>query len=139
MLRGKVIPPSTAKKMETEVVSLYFLPTSNQKSCKDLSDDFLNLADELNISLEQFKLPATVHCVYNPTMYARITYEMYIKKYCNCKKRIMYFGMNPGPWGMSQTGVRLLLFLKIFIIFFSGYVPTSSFEVQPNFIVIYWA
>ncbi|KAI8425188.1 hypothetical protein MSG28_007012 [Choristoneura fumiferana] len=46
-----------------------------------------------------------IECIYNPTLYARQTFEIYIRKYCNTKKDIMYFGMNPGPWGMSQTGV----------------------------------
>ncbi|CAH0594158.1 unnamed protein product [Chrysodeixis includens] len=72
---------------------------------EDISDDFLHLADELNLSLEQYKIPPKVQNVYNPTIYARHTFEMYIRKYCNTKKKIVYFGMNPGPWGMSQTGV----------------------------------
>lgn len=95
--------------METVVVSSFFPQTSKQKTSENLCEDFLDLIDELNDSLESFNLPATVHCVYNPTVYARATLEMYIKKYCNSKKPIMYFGMNPGPWGMSQTGVRTYL------------------------------
>lgn len=71
-----------------------------------LSTKFIDLIDELNNALEGFQLPGEVQCVYNPTIYARHTFEMYVRKYCNTKKPIMYFGMNPGPWGMSQTGVR---------------------------------
>lgn len=100
--------------MESEVVSTFFFKESkkpngcNQKPVsEDLSDEFLHIADELNISLEEFELPSVVECVYNPTVYARTTFEMYIRKYCNTKKSIMYFGMNPGPWGMSQTGVSI--------------------------------
>lgn len=106
--------------MESEVVSTFFSKESKKPDdpllknhdhrkeitvSEDLSDDFLHIADELNIALEQFRLPSLVDCIYNPTIYARYTFEMYIRKYCNTKKHIMYFGMNPGPWGMSQTGV----------------------------------
>ncbi|XP_072929993.1 single-strand selective monofunctional uracil DNA glycosylase [Epargyreus clarus] len=95
--------------MSAEVVSTFFSNEAGNSDkverFHDLSDDFLNLTDELNLSLEQFELPAAVKCVYNPTIYARNTFEMYVRKYCKTKKRIMYFGMNPGPFGMSQTGV----------------------------------
>nr|XP_026489712.1 single-strand selective monofunctional uracil DNA glycosylase isoform X2 [Vanessa tameamea] len=70
-----------------------------------ISEEYLEIVDELNDSLREFNLPAAVKCVYNPTIYARQTFEMYVRKYCNTKKSIMFFGMNPGPWGMSQTGV----------------------------------
>ncbi|XP_046971676.1 single-strand selective monofunctional uracil DNA glycosylase [Vanessa cardui] len=70
-----------------------------------ISEEYLEIVDEVNDSLREFTLPAAVKCVYNPTVYARQTFEMYVRKYCNTKKTIMYFGMNPGPWGMSQTGV----------------------------------
>lgn len=98
--------------MTEEVVSRFFNNSGDSayEECddlrEDLSDDFLHLSDELNSSLEQFNMPLKVSHVYNPTIYARHTFEMYIRKYCNTKKKIVYFGMNPGPWGMSQTGVR---------------------------------
>lgn len=95
--------------MSVEVKSSFFSPAISQTTVKesssDISDELLELIDELNESLNNFSLPATVKCVYNPSIYARYTFEMYIRKYCNTKKKIMYFGMNPGPWGMSQTGV----------------------------------
>ncbi|KAI8425182.1 hypothetical protein MSG28_007007 [Choristoneura fumiferana] len=92
--------------MESEVVSSYFSrENENQRASNEISDDFLHLVDELNNSLENIKLPRAIECIYNPTLYARQTFEIYIRKYCNTKKDIMYFGMNPGPWGMSQTGV----------------------------------
>ncbi|XP_045776673.1 single-strand selective monofunctional uracil DNA glycosylase [Maniola jurtina] len=91
-----------------EVVSSFFSSEETnliQKSPNDLSDEFLELADEMNEALNEFNLPPAVKCVYNPSIYARYTFEMYARKYCNTKKKIMFFGMNPGPWGMSQTGV----------------------------------
>lgn len=98
--------------MEPEVVSSFFCNTLQDKSSPDVSEEFLNLADELNLSLEQFEIPKKVEAVYNPTIYARQTFEMYVKKYCNSPKPIIYFGMNPGPFGMSQTGVRTVSIIQ---------------------------
>lgn len=94
--------------MSVEVVSSFFVSGTQElvdENSNDLSDEFLALADELNERLNEFQLPPSVKCVYNPSVYARYTFEMYARKYCNTKKKIMFFGMNPGPWGMSQTGV----------------------------------
>lgn len=91
--------------LEQNVVSSFFCKGA-ATSHSEVGEDFLNLIDELNIHLEQLHLPSEVAVVYNPTIYARHTFEMYVRKYCNTTKPIMYFGMNPGPWGMSQTGVR---------------------------------
>ncbi|XP_049877484.1 single-strand selective monofunctional uracil DNA glycosylase [Pectinophora gossypiella] len=99
--------------MDSEVVSSFFCKEAScnaaNETCltgsQSICDDFLHIIDELNVLLGQFQFPSTVECIYNPTIYARHTFEMYVRKYCNTKKPIMYFGMNPGPWGMSQTGV----------------------------------
>ncbi|MBT01580.1 single-stranded DNA-binding protein [bacterium] len=43
--------------------------------------------------------------VYNPIEYAVDSYSLYLKKYGNGQKDILFMGMNPGPWGMAQTGI----------------------------------
>ncbi len=43
--------------------------------------------------------------VYNPLTYAWEAFEEYVTRYGNAKKRVLFLGMNPGPWGMTQTGV----------------------------------
>lgn len=96
--------------MTTEVVSTFFCEKplaleNDNKQEEDISVQFLNLIDELNNKFETFQFPPAIKCIYNPTIYARHTFEMYVRKYCNTNKSIMYFGMNPGPFGMSQTGV----------------------------------
>ncbi len=48
---------------------------------------------------------APVGFVYNPLDYARAPHEAYIQRYAASRKRIVFLGMNPGPWGMAQTGV----------------------------------
>ena len=55
------------------------------------------------IALLRFSSPVT-H-VYNPLVYARDGYMLYYQKYGVMPKEILLVGMNPGPWGMAQTGV----------------------------------
>lgn len=59
------------------------------------------LADELRPML--FSDPVT-H-TYLTVDYARAGYEAYLETYANSKKRVLLLGMNPGPYGMAQTGV----------------------------------
>lgn len=44
-------------------------------------------------------------CVYNPLIYAQAPHHLYWRKYGRAPKEILLLGMNPGPWGMAQTGV----------------------------------
>jgi len=55
-------------------------------------------ADEL-----RFSLPVT-H-VYNPLTYAWKPHESYLRRFAVAPKRVVFLGMNPGPFGMVQTGV----------------------------------
>lgn len=51
----------------------------------------------------RFKSPVT-HC-YLPAKYAKEPHDRYLKKFGATRKRTVFWGMNPGPWGMAQTGV----------------------------------
>lgn len=51
----------------------------------------------------RFALPVT-H-VYNPLEYAWAAHMQYIDRYGATRKRVVFVGMNPGPFGMTQTGV----------------------------------
>jgi single-strand selective monofunctional uracil DNA glycosylase len=46
-----------------------------------------------------------VSCVYNPLDYARAPHELYLRRYGGGAKEVLLLGMNPGPFGMAQTGV----------------------------------
>ena len=48
--------------------------------------------------------PPVTH-VYNPLEYAWRAHRAYLDRYGRLGARILLLGMNPGPWGMSQTGV----------------------------------
>jgi single-strand selective monofunctional uracil DNA glycosylase len=48
--------------------------------------------------------PPVTH-VYNPLEYAWEAHAAYLARFGDSPKRIVFLGMNPGPWGMAQTGV----------------------------------
>jgi single-strand selective monofunctional uracil DNA glycosylase len=48
---------------------------------------------------------ATLRDTVNPLDYAWSAHERYLKLYATSKKRVVMLGMNPGPFGMAQTGV----------------------------------
>ena len=46
-----------------------------------------------------------VACVYSPLDYARELHEGYLLRFGDGPKEVLLVGMNPGPFGMAQTGV----------------------------------
>ncbi len=48
--------------------------------------------------------PPITH-VYNPLRYAWGPWASYVARYAASPRRVLFLGMNPGPWGMAQTGV----------------------------------
>ena len=46
-----------------------------------------------------------VACVYRPLEYAREPHEAYLRRYARAGVGALLVGMNPGPFGMVQTGV----------------------------------
>jgi single-strand selective monofunctional uracil DNA glycosylase len=60
---------------------------------------------KLCAELEPLEFAAPVTHVYNPLVYARAPYDQYLQRFAASKKRVLYLGMNPGPYGMAQTGV----------------------------------
>ena len=43
--------------------------------------------------------------VYNPLDYAFDAHRQYLDRYCRASAEVLLLGMNPGPFGMVQTGV----------------------------------
>ncbi|QEA14145.1 single-stranded DNA-binding protein [Comamonas flocculans] len=43
--------------------------------------------------------------VYNPLIYAWDGHRQYLQRFSAGSGRVLLVGMNPGPWGMAQTGV----------------------------------
>lgn len=62
-------------------------------------------AVELSRKLAKLSFSAPVTHVYDPLQYAAEPHADYLRRFAEGEKRIVYLGMNPGPFGMAQTGV----------------------------------
>ena len=63
------------------------------------------LSQNLSTHLDALSFPPPVTHVYNPTHYARKSHDLYLKRFGSAPKEVIFLGMNPGPFGMTQTGV----------------------------------
>lgn len=63
------------------------------------------IALQLRTGLHGKRYGAPVTHVYNPLEYAWPPHAEYLRRYGRGRREIMIVGMNPGPWGMAQTGV----------------------------------
>ena len=63
------------------------------------------IADELASSVDHLRFDPPVAHVYNPLIYARPAHHAYLNLAGAEPGRVVLLGMNPGPWGMTQTGV----------------------------------
>ena len=59
----------------------------------------------LSEAVSALTFAAPVTHVYNPLEYARRPHEAYLRRYGTGPRRVVLIGMNPGPFGMAQTGV----------------------------------
>ena len=65
----------------------------------------VNAARRLRRQLQKLTFSPPVTHVYNPLDYARAAHEQYLTRWSDTPKKVLFLGMNPGPWGMAQTGV----------------------------------
>src|SRR2546423_10606924 len=70
-----------------------------------VSDSLIRAAQELNARVRKLKFGPPVAHVYNPLDYAWAAHEIYLRRYGSTAKRVIFLGMNPGPFGMAQTGI----------------------------------
>ena len=68
-------------------------------------DDLCKIRAQLVRALARMRFETPVAYVYNPLQYARQPHERYLTRYGSGHKPALLLGMNPGPWGMAQTGV----------------------------------
>lgn len=64
-----------------------------------------DIADALSRKLDQLHFSEPVSHVYNVWHYAREPGARYLHAYGTGPKKVLLLGMNPGPFGMAQTGV----------------------------------
>jgi single-strand selective monofunctional uracil DNA glycosylase len=67
--------------------------------------NLLAISRELSDAVDSLEFGPPVTHVYNPLVHARESAEEFIRRYGCGPKEAIFVGMNPGPWGMAQTGV----------------------------------
>ena len=77
----------------------------SDNSC--LADSFLDIELELAASLAELNFSGTnVTHVSNPLRHAIVPHTDFVRTYLGAgRTKYLFLGMNPGPWGMCQTGV----------------------------------
>jgi single-strand selective monofunctional uracil DNA glycosylase len=67
--------------------------------------ELLKISADLVKELETLEFSPPVAYVYNPLVYAAEPHARYLARYGGVGREAIFVGMNPGPWGMAQTGV----------------------------------
>jgi single-strand selective monofunctional uracil DNA glycosylase len=79
--------------------------TTNQTHACSIADELVAAANHLSATLNRLRFRRPLAHVYNPLTYAWDAHEAYLRKFAQTRKRVVFLGMNPGPFGMVQTGV----------------------------------
>jgi single-strand selective monofunctional uracil DNA glycosylase len=67
--------------------------------------ELLAHAATLRDAVDRLTFGHPVAYTYNPLRYAWAPHAAYLTRYGTGQKRVVFLGMNPGPFGMAQTGV----------------------------------
>ncbi len=70
-----------------------------------IAQEILNDSKQFITDLSHVNFHTPVAFTYNPLEYAWSPYADYITKFAQTTKKHLFLGMNPGPYGMTQTGV----------------------------------
>ena len=68
-------------------------------------DRLESIAADMVHALRPLRFGPPVTHVYNPLEYAQESLRQYHSKFASTPKEVVFLGMNPGPWGMAQTGI----------------------------------
>lgn len=68
-------------------------------------DALLEATETLRLGVNALHFSTPVTHVYNPLDYAAAGHTAYLRKFATGPKRVVFLGMNPGPFGMAQIGV----------------------------------
>lgn len=71
----------------------------------EISEAVVTAARNLHAGVRSLRFAAPVTHVYNPLAYAWPAHETYLRRFASTPKRVIFLGMNPGPFGMAQTGI----------------------------------
>jgi single-strand selective monofunctional uracil DNA glycosylase len=67
--------------------------------------DPVRIASALTRAVDRLEFDEPVTHVYNPLSYAKKSHTVYLRRFAQPGPEALLLGMNPGPWGMAQTGV----------------------------------
>ena len=67
--------------------------------------EIVDIMQRLRRDVGKLRFADPVTCVYNPLDYAWAAHEAYLRRFGARTGRVVLVGMNPGPFGMAQTGV----------------------------------
>src|SRR5512142_1048294 len=77
----------------------------NGISAQKRIDRIVQISRKLSRAVSKLRFGGEITHVYNPLEYAWEPHERYLDRYGRSRKRLLFVGMNPGPFGMAQTGV----------------------------------
>ena len=69
------------------------------------ADQLIRAASRLAKEVDALSFGAPVTHVYNPLNHASRPHRRFLRRFGDSRKRVLFLGMNPGPYGMTQTGV----------------------------------
>ncbi len=67
--------------------------------------DLASISRALSRAVSKIEFTDPVAYVYNPLEYAKRPHAEYLRRFGQGTKQVVLVGMNPGPFGMAQTGV----------------------------------
>ena len=70
-----------------------------------MSDSLTKAAKKLSEVVNSLSFGEPTSFIYNPLDYAWSIHQSYLELAGRTKKKVIFLGMNPGPFGMAQTGV----------------------------------
>ena len=70
-----------------------------------IAEKLIDAARQLAVAVNALPFASPVSHVYNPLDYAWAPHEQYLRRFGQGRKRVVFVGMNPGPFGMVQCGV----------------------------------
>ncbi len=92
----------------------------------EVTDRLINAAKQLSVicdkSIKKIESKTIVAHATNPLDYAWQHHEQYLIKWGGMGAKTLMLGMNPGPWGMAQTGIP----------FGSTDIAKNQLEIKPH-------
>ena len=69
------------------------------------SEQLIEVAQLLSRQVDALDFAPPTDVIYNPLDYAWQPHEKYLQRFGASTKKVVFLGMNPGPFGMAQCGV----------------------------------